>query len=208
MSFIETPRFPESISYGSNGGPGYNTNVIKLASGYEKRNVNWSQARYSYSAAFGVNTYDQLETLVAFFHVTQGMAYGFRYKDWFDYKSSVVGDAISDTDQTIGTGNASEVNFQLIKTYTQGSSTRIRTINKPVSGTVVISLDDVSKPTGWTVDATTGIVTFSSAPNAAVVVKAGYEFDVPCRFDTDELSTSLDDYNIGSAEVPIVEIRL
>lgn len=207
MAFLETPRFPETISYGSSGGPGYSTTVIKLASGYEKRNVNWAQSRYKYNASFGVNTLDDIEILVAFFHVAQGMANGFRYKDWADYKSGLLGGTLADTDQTLGTGDGTITTFQLVKIYTQGNS-RTRTINKPVAGTVIVSLDDVSQGSGWTVDTTTGIVTFSSPPGNNVVVKAGYEFDVPGRFDTDELSTSLDDYNIGSASVPIVELRL
>ena len=40
---------------------------------------------------------------------------------------------------------------------------------------------------GWTVDTTTGVVTFTAAPAGGVIVRAGFEFDVPVRFDTDKL---------------------
>ena len=39
-------------------------------------------------------------------------------------------------------------------------------------------------------------------------VVAGFEFDVPVRFDTDQLSTRLIAYQTGEANVPLVEIRL
>lgn len=207
MSFLDTPRFPVDISYGSRGGPGYRTNVITLKSGYEKRNVDWAQARYTFQVTYGVKTMDQLETLISFFHVAQGMANGFRYKDWSDYRSGSVLASATATDQTLGTGDGTTTTFQLIKKYTQGNTSRTRTISKPVDGTVLIAVAG-STTTNFTVNVSTGVVTMTSAPAAGASVTAGFEFDVPCRFDTDELSTSLDDYNIGSIDVQVVEIKL
>ena len=208
MAFKETPRFPDDISYGSRGGPGFKTTVTTTASGYETRIVSWSEARHRYNARFGIlnsrSPESALETLLAFFHDRRGMAEGFRYKDWSDYKSCNLADSVSDTDQTIGTGDGVETEFQLIKNYNSVS----RTIKKPVSGSVVVSLDDVSQSSGWTVDTTTGVITFSSPPGGSVIVKAGFEFDVPVRFDTDELDISIDSYLIGSADVPLIEIRI
>jgi uncharacterized protein (TIGR02217 family) len=207
MAFLETPRFPDDISYGSVGGPGYNTSIVVIKSGVESRNVNWVYARHSYDVAYGVKTIDQLEDLIDYFHATAGMAYGFRYKDFADFQSTHTGNTVSDTDQTIGTGDDVETDFQLIKTYTKGAYSRVRNITKPVTGTVVISLDDVGQGAGWSVDTTTGIVTFSAAPAAGVVVKAGYQFDVPVRFDTDELNVNYEAYQQGAANVPLIEIR-
>jgi len=209
MGFLESPRFPEDIAYGSTGGPGYSTTVITMASGHEQRNVNWEQSRHRYRIGYGTLDRQRLEQLIHFFHAVQGRAYGFRMKDYHDYKSSLyMDDAITSTDQTIGTGDGVVVDFQLTKTYAAGANTRTRDIRKPVAGSVLISLDDAPQATGWTVDVTTGIVTFDTAPGPGVVVKAGYEFDVPCRFDTDEIAVALSDYKVSATDVPIVEVRV
>ena len=207
MTFLSTPRFPDNIGYGSQGGPSYDTSIVVVRSGHESRNVNWTYPRHQYDVAYGVRTIDDLEELIEFFHAVGGKAYGFRFKDWSDYKSCNTGVGTDETDQLIGTGDAIEDDFQLVKKYTKGSFTRTRIISKPVTGTVSIALNDVNQPSGWTVDTTTGIVTFASPPGGSVTVKAGYEFDVPCRFDTDTLQVNLESYNTGTAQTPIIEIR-
>ena len=61
---------------------------------------------------------------------------------------------------------------------------------------------------GWTVDTTTGVVTFTIAPGNGVVVRAGFEFDVPVRFDADVLDVTLDIERLGSiTSIPLLEIR-
>ena len=61
---------------------------------------------------------------------------------------------------------------------------------------------------GWTLDAATGIVTFTTAPGSGVIVRAGFEFDVPVRFDTDTLDVTLDIERLGSiTSIPLLEIR-
>lgn len=208
MSFIETPRFPDDISQGSRGGPGFNTNVIEIKSGHEQRNQNWSYPRFRYDVAYGLKRQDDLETIIDWFVAMAGRTHGYRYKDHLDYKSVHTDQTVADTDQTLGTGDGSETDFQLIKTYTKSAVSQTRKISKPVSGSVVVSLDDVGQGSGWSVDTTTGIITFSSAPGSGVVVKAGFQFDVPCRFDVDEIMISIDDYKLGAAQIPIVELRV
>ena len=205
MSFLETPRFPAGISYGSQGGPAYNTRVIDYGAGYEQRDILWSYGRHEFDAAYGIRKIQHLYDLVEFFHAVKGRGHSFRYKDWLDFKSCAVEASVADTDQTLGTGDGAEVDFQLIKTYTQGALSSSRYITKPVLNSVVISIDDVSQASGWSVDTTTGIVTFATAPGAGEVVKAGYEFDVPVRFDVDKISVVYADYEAGQTSVPIIE---
>jgi len=72
---------------------------------------------------------------------------------------------------------------------------------------VRIALSGVEQPSGWSVDTTTGVVTFSAAPGAGVAVTAGFEFDVPVRFDTDALDVTLDLERLGSiTSIPLLEI--
>ena len=194
----ESLRFPDDICYGSTGGPGYNTDVVTVQSGYETRNINWTEARHTYNVAFGIRDKTYLDELVKFFHACKGKAYGFRYKDWNDY----IG-----TNEKIGIGDDTTTQFQLVKNYTYGFQT-VRTINKPVVGTTKIYIDTVEQTTGWTIDTTTGIITFTTAPALNEVITADFEFDVACRFDTDTLSINLEMYQHGSTDVPIVELRL
>jgi len=218
--FVEV-SFPQCISYGSVGGPRYYTRLHSSGSGYEYRNAVWSAPLHVYDAAYGVRTQEHLEDLVQFFNAMQGRAHAFRWKDWLDFKSCDAADTIARTDQTIGTGDGVEDEFQLVKIYTQtdGSNTvtTTRTITKPVSGTVLIEVNGAlqTETTDYTIDYTTGLVTFEagSIPADTHVVKAGFEFDVPCRFNTDQLDIQLDTYNsgdgfLGGTSVPVVEVRV
>jgi uncharacterized protein (TIGR02217 family) len=214
---METPRFPEDISYGSTGGPMYNTDVITVNSGFETRNANWVQSRHEYNVAFGIRTQAYLDELIEYFHAVQGKAIGFRYKDWADYKSCSVTETVAVTDQTIGTGDSTTgsdgtATYQITKTYTKGSYSVARDITKPVSGTVLVEVNGVTKTesTHYTIDYTTGIITFtgSNRPLTGELVKCGYEFDVPVRFDTDTLSINLEMYEHGTVDVPLVELRI
>jgi uncharacterized protein (TIGR02217 family) len=61
---------------------------------------------------------------------------------------------------------------------------------------------------GWSVSTTTGVVNFTTAPATGIAITAGFEFDVPVRFDTDALDVTLDLERLGSiTSIPLVEIR-
>lgn len=211
MSFIETPRFPDNISYGSKGGPKYNTIVTTVNSGFEYNNINWDTARHKYDVAMGVRNLSELSTLVKFFHITRGKGHYFRYKDWADYKSCDLEDTISDTDQVFGIGDGTAKGFQLIKTYDlSGGVVNQRDIKKPVNTTIVIAVNGTpqTETTHYSINYTTGYVTFVTAPANLASITWGGEFDVPCRFDTDELELSMDFYGYGSTGVPVIEVRV
>ncbi|NTT88009.1 DUF2460 domain-containing protein [Tabrizicola fusiformis] len=207
MAFHEV-RFPDNISRGARGGPERRTQVVELASGDEERNASWADSRRRYDVAYGIRRADDLAAVVAFFEARNGRLHGFRYKDWADYKSALPSQAITPTDQQIGTGTGSLQTFQLAKRYTSGAQTWVRTIAKPVAGTVRVALGMVEQMSGWTVDTTTGVVSFTTAPAHGVIVRAGFEFDVPVRFDSDTLDVTLDFERLGSiTAIPLLEIR-
>ncbi len=199
MSFVEI-QFPADISYGSSGGPTFSTDVIEAFSGFEQRNINWSAARARYNVAHGVKTQSQLDELIAFFRARQGKAIGFRFKDWTDYQAVA---------QNIGTGNGSQTIFQLTKKYTS-SVTVTRVVKKPVNNaTLKVYLNAVLQSSGFTVNYATGEITFTTAPGSGVAVTADFEFDVPVRFDTDQLDAAIDDFGTRSwSDIPLVEVRL
>jgi uncharacterized protein (TIGR02217 family) len=200
MNFIEI-QFPTDISYGATGGPIYSTDVVTMFSGYEQRNSNWKNARSRYNIATGVKTEAQWQALIAFFRARKGKAIGFRFKDWSDYSAKA---------QQIGIGDDTKTEFQLVKIYTSGSVIVPREIKKPVVGTVKVHTNNnLRGTTSYLIDHTTGIISFDKAPTAGVIITANFEFDVPVRFDTDELQISMDSFKSGSwNNIPLIEIRI
>jgi uncharacterized protein (TIGR02217 family) len=199
MSFHEV-QFPPDIAYGATGGPAYATAVVEAGGGNETRNVNWAASRGKWNVASGLKNRTQVAALIAFFRARRGKAYGFRFKDWIDYQA---------TAETIGTGDGVATTFQLVKAYTSGGVTETRTIKKPVTGTVRVYKDAVEQLSGWSVNTSTGVVTFTSPPADDAIITADFEFDVPVRFDTDVMSVNLQFYNLSDwGEIPVVELRL
>ena len=208
MTFHEI-RFPTAIAWGSSGGPSRKTDIVTLGSGFEERNAVWANSRRRYDVGYGVKSLDDMHAVIAFFEARMGRLYGFRFKDFTDFKSSAPNSSVSPIDQTLGTGNGSMTQFALVKSYASGPSSWVRTIKKPAAGTVRVALDRVEQSSGWSVDTATGVVTFTSAPGTGVSIKAGFEFDVPVRFDTDTLSIHFENFRAGDIPaIPIVEIRL
>ncbi len=207
MAFHEV-RFPDDISRGARGGPERRTQIVELASGDVERNASWANSRRRYDVAYGIRRADDLAVVVAFFEARNGRLYGFRFKDWADWKSCLPSQTPDTTDQPIGTGDGTTTAFQLVKRYASGSQTWTRTITKPVASTVKVAIDGTEQTSGWSVDTTTGIVSFTTAPAAGAAITAGFEFDVPVRFDTDTLDVTLDIERLGSiTSIPLLEIR-
>lgn len=208
MAFDEI-RFPDNISRGARGGPERRTRIVELASGREERNSPWAGSRRRYDASYGVRRADDLAVVIAFYEARMARLRGFRWKDWADYKSCLPSAAVGSTDQLIGQGDGTATAFQLSKTYSSGLQSYVRTINKPVAGTVLIAVGGVVQSSGWSVDTTTGIITFAVAPANGASITAGFEFDVPVRFDSDLMDVNLDIERLGSiTSIPLMEIKL
>ena len=209
MSFHEI-RFPARLSLGSVGGPERLTEVVTLANGFEERNTPWAHSRRRYDAGVGMRSLDDVGELIAFFEARRGRLHGFRWKDWSDFKSCRSSDATAYNDQIIGTGDGTRTVFELSKTYRSGEQIYVRPIRKPVAGTVRagVQADELTENVHYEVDADLGIVRFVDPPDLGVNVTAGYEFDVPVRFDTDAIMTSIATFQAGEVpDVPVVELR-
>jgi uncharacterized protein (TIGR02217 family) len=207
MAFHDV-RLPDNISRGARGGPERRTQIVELASGAEERNASWANSRRRYDVAYGIRRADDLAAVVAFFEARNGRLHGFRFKDWADFKSCLPSQTPGPTNQHIGTGNGAATLFQLTKRYTSGAQSWSRAITKPVAGTVTIALNGSPQASGWSVSTATGLITFTTAPAVGIAITAGFEFDVPVRFDTDVLDVTLDLERLGSiTSIPLVEIR-
>ena len=207
MAFHEV-RFPDTIARGARGGPVRRTQIVELASGDEERNASWANSRRRYDVSYGIRRADDLAAVVAFFEARNGRLHGFRFKDWADYKSCLPSQQPEPADQPIGVGDGSRTAFQLVKRYASGAQQWTRSIAKPVAGSVLVAVGGAPQAAGWSVDTTTGIVTFGIAPGAGLAVTAGFEFDVPVRFESDAMDVTLDIERTGAiASIPLVELR-
>ena len=208
MTDFHNARFPLSLAFGASGGPSRRTDIIRLASGAEHRNTPHAHSRRRYNAGAGVKSVDELYDLIEFFEARFGQLHSFRFRDPLDYKSCKPDEDISPTDEIIGTGDGVTENFRLIKTYSDAAGIYKRRITKPVLETVKIALNGTEIPASeFSVDELKGVVIFTAPPPPEASITAGFEFDVPVRFDTEHLDVSLEAFGAGQAiNIPLIEI--
>jgi len=201
-------QLPTSVERGATGGPRFNTTVITLSSGFEKRNINWEKVRGAWDIGYGIQKKEDFSVVLDFFYARQGKANSFRFKDWSDFQ---IGDTTDDTSrQSIGTGDGSDTTFQIIKKYISGSITYNRDITKIVSGTLRVWVNNIEvfSPAAWSVDLLTGIITFVVAPPLGQDIQVITEFDVAVRFDTDGLDVNVRTFDAGAIpNLPVLEVR-
>jgi uncharacterized protein (TIGR02217 family) len=215
IPFDET-RFPVVVGLGARGGPRWNTNVVAVSSGAEQRNQLWVYPLHQWNVAAGIRSLADFAQVRGFFLARRGRQRGFRFKDFADYSSAALpGLAVTAFDQAIGTGPGPH---QLLKTYADDVAPLTRRITKPVAGSVRIGVDGVAQTSpGWTfpwsVDVATGIVTFTGVgpalPGIAAAITAGFEFDVPVRFNADQLDAEhIEPEILTASSIDLIEIRI
>lgn len=184
MTDFVDDRLPGALEQGAQGGPMYNTSVVTAQNGFEQRNANWQFPRYKWSVIIPYGDEDLFFQLMNFFHARSGKLVAFRFHDPSDYQA--VNDIIW---HDVGNGV-----YRLAKTYSSGGVALVRKITRPVSGTV-------THTGGGTLDYDTGIIAGSAGGTWSG------EFDVPVRFDTDQFNLTLEQIDVGSASIDIIEVR-
>lgn len=209
MSFHEV-RLPARLAFGSTGGVERRTEIVTLGSGFERRSTPWAQGRRRYLIGANLRSLDDVAVLTAFFEARRGRLYGFRFRDFADFKSCAPGMTTSVTDQVLGHGDGVRRVFCLSKRYGDDETAAERRISKPVAGTVRVAVAGVEQPGGAVeINHLTGMVTLDEAPDAGAVVTAGFEFDTPVRFDTDRIEVTLESFEAGRmAAAPLIEVRV
>lgn len=199
---------PSDFAKGAKGGPNFHTTVLTLSSGKEKRNIDWADARATYTVGYGIRDISLVQDLIDFFYARYGRAYTFRMRHWADYQIPFVGRSA----QVIGTGDGTLAAFQVVKAYGDTANTYVRTITKLVNnGSIRVLVDGVQKAEGVDFDVgyATGIVTFRSGhiPASTKLVSLAYcEYDNQVRFDVDKMDVSQDQVLSGSWDgVDLVE---
>ena len=205
MAFDEV-SLPARLAFGSTGGVERRTEIVTLASGFERRSTPWAQGRRRYLTGANLRSLDDMAALTAFFEARRGRLNGFRFRDFADFKSCAPGETISALDQVLGVGDGLETGFALAKTY----GDQAREIRKPVAGSVTVAVGGETLASGgFTVDAATGRVTLASAPGEGEAVTAGFLFDTPVRFDADRIDVTLESFEAGRiAAAPLIEVRI
>ena len=210
MSFasFSEERFPLRVAFGTSGGPERRTDIVRLSNGFENRNQRTRHSTRRYDAGSGVKSLEDLVAVLDFFEARRGRLVAFRFRDPFDARSSRIGLPQTAFDQAIGIGDGKTRTFQLAKRYGAGEDGYSRPVTKPVAGSVLVAV--AGTPTSaFALDAATGLVTLGVAPAIGAVVTAGFEFDVPVRFDTDHLAVNLSRFDAGDIPaIPLVEVLL
>jgi uncharacterized protein (TIGR02217 family) len=207
--FLETPRFPACPRYGFTSEPMRSVTIITRKGGQERRNLNWAYPLQRITLTVGPSEGGDaaVQELLEFWHAVGGEAYGFRVKDYADFKSCYVSSTPAATDQPLEQNTNSPTEYQMVKRYTAGALSSDRIISKPVQGTILIADNGTLKTetTHYTVDYTTGLVTLNFTPSGPMTW--GGEFDVPMRFDG-PLPIEIVDLRQQSASFSLKEIRI
>lgn len=203
-------QFPPEVSRGFVGGPAFRTNVVVMGSGYESRGIRWSSARREYDATHLLKIDDDRDDILAFFHIAEGKAHSFRIKDWTDYK--LIQEPL--VQQPVGQLTLPATQRQIVQTYSFGLQTYQRIVSKPLAsmdhtiltfevrdGTMTPLVEGVD----YTVDTTTGIITFDVDPGNADIT---CEFDVPVRFDSDKIEVTQEVSDRATIPVRFVEVKI
>lgn len=211
MSNFHDILFPIDIALRSSGGPERKTDVVSFASGREQRNSRWQSSRRRYDAGYGIKNISELQKIIVFFEERRGKLYSFRWRDRLDYKSCSAAFEPSSYDQNIGVGNGTQKDFQLIKLYGEVFAPYKREIFTPVKNSVLIDINGNRQIEGkdFTINYTTGLISFIIPPTLDALITAGFLFDVPVRFDTDYLEVNFSGFESGVIpKIPIVEVAV
>jgi uncharacterized protein (TIGR02217 family) len=205
MDPFDNVPYPFALGRNASVAPEFSTSIAVTASGHERRNSLWSDARLHFDVGPGIRSEAELCELVAFFRARRGPARGFRITDPFDHSSNGMTGLPTMHDQLIGTGDGARADFQLIKTYGTHEP-QVRPITRPRPETLVVSIGGAAT-TAWTLSET-GLLRFLAAPPAGAEIRAGFLFDVPVRFAEDRLDVSSVNFAAGEVpSIPLIELR-
>lgn len=157
--------------------PIWSTKIQPSTSGKETRLSFWSYPIYEFELSYDMlrsdNTNLELQQLVGFFNARRGA-----FDDWLFLDP----DDNTATGAYIATGDGVTTSFQLARTY-GGVSEPVRATASvsqvTKAGSVVASRD-------YSVNASTGVITFTTAPSAGQVLTWTGTFYWRCRFRDDQ----------------------
>lgn len=205
--------FPQNVGFSATKSIERLTEVQNFLSGKERRNARKYHSKCKYDIGIAAKNFVDLAKVTEFFEARRGPLVGFLWHDILDCKSCQIDEEINADDQLLGVFDGTVLDFQLIKAY--GSSTDqeqnyLRKITKPKVAGVKISIDSVELDANeFFVDPMTGLVTLTPVivPAMGSEIAAGYEFEVPVRFEDAVLQVNYKAFNAGEiAKIALIEI--
>jgi uncharacterized protein (TIGR02217 family) len=207
MQAFDDVLYPFALGREATIVPEFSTSVAVTASGFERRNSLWSDARLRFDVGPGIRSDAELGELIAFYRARRGAARGFRLTDPSDHSSNGMTGIPTMLDQLLGIGDGVTSAFALVKRYGTDETGQVRRITRPRFDTLIVSIDGVVVVGNWTLEAG-GTISFEEPPADGAEVRAGFLFDVPVRFAEDQLEISGVAFAAGEApSVPVVEVR-
>ena len=214
---MSLPIYPsiDSAEYGVRGlewpvtrAPLFSTKIQEVSSGKEFRTSWWTYPKYQYTISYSVlidepnnlwmsNDSTDLQTIMGFFLQQQGSFAPFLLYDPND--NTVQG-------QTIGTGDGSTTEFQLVRTY--GGYTEA--VQAVVANAVInIYLNGAPVAPAYYSIGDTGILTLVNPPGDGVLITGDYSFYWPVLFVEDQLAFDEFMYQLWSChEVKFISVKL
>lgn len=212
-------EFPREIAFQAEGGDTFSTVVNEGFSGFEQRNRNWAQTRAEYQISLEHKPFSYYQMVRDFWLNVGGKADAFRFFDPLNYQ------AINQPCAQVNDNPYTGCVFQLRNTYIAGSRSYTRPCSKiitsaigrydgtPCPDTVAIFVNGEKINSGWTLDPTTGLLTFNEAP--ATIPTATFQFHIPVRFDTDKGKATIEPSNVAGGNalvnwpgVDLIEVRI
>lgn len=206
MEAFDDVLYPFPLGRSTAVAPEFSTSITVTASGHERRNSVWTDARVHFDVGPGIRSESELSELISFFRARRGAAKGFRITDPFDHSSNGMTGTPTMHDQLLGVGDGQKADFQLAKSYGPEQDPQVRPITRPRAETVLVSVDGAPS-LSWTLGST-GLLSFSVAPPDGAEVRAGFLFDVPVRFAEDRIDIAGVNFEAGEApSIPLIELR-
>lgn len=165
-AFLEE-RLSVAVKYGASYGDDYAVDIVRSANGNEYRRLLHPFPIREFQFAFDAKATTLYQNIANTYHRAFGRYAAFRVKCLDDYTTNNQISAPTALDQTLATLSLGAT-YQLQKIYGAGGTPLsigrpYRTIFKPVAGTTLVAISNVPIRTAdWSVDTTTGIVTFAA----------------------------------------------
>ena len=191
-------RFPTLYAQRATMGPELDVVTITSDSGGTARTLHFTEAKIRFTVEETEQSQAVIQTLLAFFYNRKGRLYSFRARDITDFEL---------VNQVMQPADGVRTQFQIVKNYVSGAQTEVRTITKP-NDDVTIAVDGVLADPQPTVDFSTGTVTFATPPAAGKSLTCSGTFDVPVRFDSDEIIFSIQGFEAFNLEaIGLLEVE-
>jgi uncharacterized protein (TIGR02217 family) len=177
------PALP-GLAWSVTKAPTFQTRIQRAVSGRELRALDYPYPLWQFTLVFAflrdnpAAGFDELRTLMGFYLSCQG-AYGtFLFQDPSDHR--IIG-------QYLGTGDSSLAVFQLQRTM--GTALPGGGFAEPIIAPNLITavyFDGITQsPSGYSIDAGTGLLTFATPPSTDLVITADFSYWFRCRFVDD-----------------------